>query len=371
MPIQEPMLSVKAQRARQVVADGIASGRFQPGQRLPSERQLAAELGINHLTLRRALSQLASEGLIDRQPGVGTFVRSAGRARYATGIAIVLDKRLFHVASHAAAAPILAGVHDVFDAHTYSVQNLTFEHATDWPELGKLIVDKGIRGVLLHPTIRATRQEVQTLALHGVKIVLLSPHDLQVPEGVPWARADSIQPAMQIIDRLVALGHRKIHVVDYEISIKARRDAIADSMAIHGLGDLQQSRTIIPNKGGEEDLKPLESLVARLKASDAPTALVLPDEMIAHRMFNLFDAAGIRVPEHLSIAVLENNAPWFNRIPLTGPDSGLARTKTAAVAAQVLRDLVSGIEPVATGTVIASPVVWTSSVASPLQCVSS
>ena len=370
MPIEEPMLSVKAQRARQAITDGIASGRFQPGARLPSERQLAAELGINHLTLRRALSQLASEGLIDRQPGVGTFVRSAGRARYATGIAIVLAKRLFHVASHAAAAPILAGVHDVFDAHTYSVQNLTFDHASDWPEIARLVVDKGIRGVLLHPTIRATRQDVQTLTRHGVKVVLLSPHDLQVPEGVPWARADAIQPAVQIIDRLAALRHRKVHIVDFELSIKARHDALADSMAVHGLGDLQQNLTTIPNKGGEEDLRPLDSLVARLKAPNAPTALVLADEMLAHRLFTLFDTAGIRVPEHVSIAVLENNAPWFNRIPLTGPDSGVARTRTAALAAQVLRDLVSGIEPVAIGTVIASPVVWTSSITSPLQCVS-
>ena len=370
MPIQEPMLSVKAQRARQAITDGIASGRFQPGQRLPSERQLAAELGINHLTLRRALSQLASEGLIDRQPGVGTFVRSAGRARYATGIAIVLARQLFRVASHAAAAPILAGVHDTFDAHTFSVQNLTFDHASDWPELASLIVDKGIRGVLLHPTIRATRQDVQTFARQGVKIVLLSPHDLQVPEGVPWARADSIQPAVQIIDRLAALGHRRVHVVDFEISIKARRDAIADSMAVLGLGELQQNLTIIPNKGGEEDLRPLGALVARLKAPDAPTALVLADEMLAHQMFSLFDGAGIRVPEHVSVAVLENNAPWFNRIPLTGPDSGLARTKTASMASQALRDLVTGVEPRAIGTVIASPVVWTSSIASPRQCVS-
>lgn len=47
----------------------------EPGSAIPSEAELAAEFGIARNTLRRALAQLQSEGLIDALPGRGRVVR--------------------------------------------------------------------------------------------------------------------------------------------------------------------------------------------------------------------------------------------------------------------------------------------------------
>jgi GntR family transcriptional regulator len=52
----------------------IEAGELVAGDRLPSERDLSAALGVNRLTLRRALRALESQGLITRQPGLGTHV---------------------------------------------------------------------------------------------------------------------------------------------------------------------------------------------------------------------------------------------------------------------------------------------------------
>lgn len=49
-------------------------GILQPGDGLPPERELAARFGVARMTVRRALDELATEGLIDRLVGVGTFV---------------------------------------------------------------------------------------------------------------------------------------------------------------------------------------------------------------------------------------------------------------------------------------------------------
>jgi len=58
----------------------IESGVFAPGQRLPSEVQLAAQLGISRPTLREALLHLEQSGAVVRRHGVGTFVaRGYGR----------------------------------------------------------------------------------------------------------------------------------------------------------------------------------------------------------------------------------------------------------------------------------------------------
>ncbi|HEX7386085.1 MAG TPA: transcriptional regulator LldR [Castellaniella sp.] len=48
-----------------------------PGARLPSERQLALDLGASRPSIREAIQQLASRGLLESQQGGGTFVRSS------------------------------------------------------------------------------------------------------------------------------------------------------------------------------------------------------------------------------------------------------------------------------------------------------
>jgi len=79
-------LTVKDSKIRtktkyQVVSDAlladIESGRLQPGDRLPSEDQLASDLGYSLGTVQRALRQLADLEVVKRVHGSGTFVSGA------------------------------------------------------------------------------------------------------------------------------------------------------------------------------------------------------------------------------------------------------------------------------------------------------
>jgi GntR family transcriptional regulator len=54
----------------------VASGQLQPGQQLPTMRQLAADLRINFNTVGRAYTLLDQEGVISTQQGRGTFIAS-------------------------------------------------------------------------------------------------------------------------------------------------------------------------------------------------------------------------------------------------------------------------------------------------------
>ena len=54
----------------------IVTGRYLPGEKLPSVRELAAEAGINPNTVQRAFSELEREGLIYTQRG-GHQIRKA------------------------------------------------------------------------------------------------------------------------------------------------------------------------------------------------------------------------------------------------------------------------------------------------------
>jgi DNA-binding GntR family transcriptional regulator len=55
----------------------ITGGEFAPGDPLPSESALCAEFHVTRNTLRRALAQLAAEGLIAVRPGRGRVVAAA------------------------------------------------------------------------------------------------------------------------------------------------------------------------------------------------------------------------------------------------------------------------------------------------------
>src|SRR5258706_15415896 len=52
----------------------IADGGWQPGVRLPSERELVQEFGCARMTVHRALRELEAEGLIERRQGSGSYV---------------------------------------------------------------------------------------------------------------------------------------------------------------------------------------------------------------------------------------------------------------------------------------------------------
>lgn len=54
----------------------IDTGQYPPGAKLPSEHEISRQYGVTRDTVRRALEPLAREGLIRKQPGLGTFVCS-------------------------------------------------------------------------------------------------------------------------------------------------------------------------------------------------------------------------------------------------------------------------------------------------------
>ncbi|TPW29171.1 GntR family transcriptional regulator [Martelella alba] len=56
--------------------DSIVGGKWKVGERLPPEVDFATECGVSRTTLRRALSELESEGLVERRKRVGTVIAS-------------------------------------------------------------------------------------------------------------------------------------------------------------------------------------------------------------------------------------------------------------------------------------------------------
>jgi GntR family transcriptional regulator/MocR family aminotransferase len=82
---------------------GILTGRFRPGERVPSTRELAESLCISRGTVSEAWDQLIAEGYLETSPGSGTFVSRelpdrtlmmarAGRGQGASDVTVKLSR---------------------------------------------------------------------------------------------------------------------------------------------------------------------------------------------------------------------------------------------------------------------------------------
>ena len=84
-PLKAHRLSLATQ-AQQYLRSLIEGGTYRPGEQLPSQAELALQLGISRPTLREALLNLEQEGVIVRRHGVGTFVAPGYERRLESGL---------------------------------------------------------------------------------------------------------------------------------------------------------------------------------------------------------------------------------------------------------------------------------------------
>jgi GntR family transcriptional regulator len=60
------------------IREGVARGKLQPEERLPSVRELSRTLVVNPNTVARVYTELEREGILNTRPGLGVFVAQPG-----------------------------------------------------------------------------------------------------------------------------------------------------------------------------------------------------------------------------------------------------------------------------------------------------
>jgi GntR family transcriptional regulator len=68
--INKPLFS----RIQEYIADLILTGKLTPETKIQSEREFSEDLGVSRMTVRKALTELVNEGLLERKHGSGTYV---------------------------------------------------------------------------------------------------------------------------------------------------------------------------------------------------------------------------------------------------------------------------------------------------------
>jgi DNA-binding LacI/PurR family transcriptional regulator len=278
----------------------IRAGSFQPGQLIASEYELARQGKVSRVTVRRASELLIKEGLVERRPGKGLFLRAQGMRR--TNLIQVIAGNLqwepcLRAGRAIQEAARASGVQvQVYDAH--GNMDLDLDHIRRLPE-GQA---QGAVIIALH--CRDFSEVLFELKLKGFPFVIVDQRlrDLDVPS----VTADNHAGGLAAGGALVAAGHRRIAFIGDLIAgtVRERLAGLRDAM---GDANLPFDRSLVMDLPVERDrfadwTPQIERVTRALMASpDAPTAIFCSCDAVARSAFRALAGLGLRVPDDVSV----------------------------------------------------------------------
>lgn len=224
---------MSATRWQQIVESfrrGIESGRWQYGDRLPSEDELARQWGVSRTTVHRAMQELQRMGLVERWRRSGTFVASR-KSRRLGCIALLL-----HHSHDQLEMDYLRGVHDGLPEEVrLIVCNTRGDAAREAHYLRRMAHEAD--GIILFPTCEPENTPLLTrLVESGKPIVCLD----RFPEGVLVDSfvTDNYGSTLEALRYLISQGAHPVahltHPYLHISSVRERLQAFVDAMSEAG-----------------------------------------------------------------------------------------------------------------------------------------
>jgi LacI family transcriptional regulator len=293
----------KSQKIAETIAKWFEDGKYRPGDRFPSDQELAKKFSVNHVTVRTALKRFVESGLLDRRVGAGTIVRDPKTVTGGGGA-------VGDLASGGVAVSIPDATHSFFSEMLRSIEGAllgtgrplllghTWELGHREQQVVSAWVAQGIRSMILAPTI--DRPEFyRDLLDRGVRVVFV---DRRVP-GVPVASITTRdeEGASAMIKFLLDLGHRRfIHLAGPATvwTAQVRRDVFVRATTAAGLKPAD--RLVLPAGYFAED--GYRAGLAMLAAGEPPDAIFGANDAVAVGAIRALHEKGLRVPDDVSVA---------------------------------------------------------------------
>lgn len=304
---------------QEVIKDLITTGGIQPGERIPSERELSKKCQASRSSVRKAILSLIQEGILVRIPGKGTFVAekecASGNSLYRTGnIGFVvflsaLDRTRPDIRAHVTEngrvswmpfySEVFEGAHEELQRN--DVHLLFFAGYQDTPAEKAKFRDilKKVDGVIVCEL--ASPSFAELLEASPVPVVLVNPSVLPRVRKADVLFIDNFTGAYQAVSYLIKLGHRAISLINHPVErnrsaqerfrgyrTALRRAGIPYDEALVEYGDWSM-------ESGYAAMKRLLERGARM------TAVFATNDEMAIGAMEAAKEHGLRIPEDLSV----------------------------------------------------------------------
>jgi GntR family transcriptional regulator of arabinose operon len=313
-PPQPPLYRQLSERLRRE----ISTGTREPGERLPSERDLAAthELSLN--TVRQALQLLQEDGLVERRHGAGTFVLDPAvrHGPALVGVIVPTVKSFF--------GEIVLGIEDGLrsEGHRMLLYCAGYDAEREREALREARA-AGVDGLLMAPSLhmrdaalRARYVDELREARRGLPTVYV---ERRVPDDdAEYVSSDPVAGAALAVGHLHRLGRRRIAFLGPTRSAPSEPiyEGYRRGLADWGLAEdpALVRRTRDWGRRPEED----DDAVRALMAEDAPPdGILCLGDHYAFRVYYVLRELGRRVPEDVSLVAYDDVVASLLEVPLT------------------------------------------------------
>lgn len=295
----------------------MVDGRLKPGDRLPSSREMSRMWKAPEPTIHSALVPLVKEGLLERTPKVGTFVRK--REERLTKVGIYVNGDLWRTPAYAFGRALCNELHKQLDGADMAESvwvdpRPRAEQGQSWDELVRAAAERRIQ-VLIVPVVDLPQIAwLEKLPIPVVYLTSAKIHNRVAMDMRQWAG-----DAMEI---LAGQGCRKVGAIcsvrlpsgDSAEHPHQNRSFIAalESSAVRLGLEFRPEWFLRPEKDfvdGTMDIPRFgfESMQALWRQSERPEGIVVYDDVTASGVLMAVMREQIKVPENLQL-VLHRNA---------------------------------------------------------------
>lgn len=280
--------------------EDVLAGAYRPGEKLPCERDLCAKYGVERVTLRHALELLGGDGLIEKKPGIGSFVKSVEPESARTRPTIVFSMKR-HVNDilhnvHAFNAMLFFTLEQQCHQRGYSLIYAGVEN----DEIAVLNYDRQtLAGAMLisHHSETATQATLQT----GVPTICVNHYAPNAISILP----DNEKGIGDGVRYLNALGHTRIGFITGDLlMINARERLSGYRHALFDLGLPVEEELI--REGTWTFDSGVQATKALLALDRPPTVILTSSDEMALGAMEVIHQAGLRIPQDISVMGFDN-----------------------------------------------------------------
>ncbi|MCT2194479.1 substrate-binding domain-containing protein [Paenibacillus sp. p3-SID1389] len=317
------------------VKQKILDHSYKPGDRIPSEKELAEEYQVSRITSKRALEMLAAEGIIVRKPGRGSFVtdpeaEGTGAEEQANGRwdGIYSGNRTAKEAAGKLIGVVLTdfagsygtrliyGMEDAArEQDCFLVLKRTFGVQENEEATIRKLLQLGVDGLIVFPAQgEYFNAEILKLVIERFPLVLI---DREL-KGVAAASiiTDNVKAAQEAAEHLFDLGHARISLLSPPpIDTSAVEERIEGFVQAHAGRGIAVERELwisdltstLPNSFYDDNIeRDIQKIMRHLEAHPTISAFFAIEYNIALLAKAAVTRLGLRIPEDVSIICFDS-----------------------------------------------------------------
>lgn len=290
----------------------IKNGVYAIDKPLPSQIEIAKMFNTSEITSRRALVELARDGVIKRIRGKGSFINPSlmeekqYQTEKITKVYYVHSDVPFQLLSHRFYIDLLDGIHDTCNKKDIKFEMWNYHLKGDPPRekgVGLIILNDGKKDSISLDVLERWKKEMRPM---------VSAHFYYPHLEIPYVIVNNINSGYLATQYLISQEHRNIGIIltgnsllDMNQEFMFRLEGYKLALAQHHIPFHPDNLVILPGENESEHMG-FEGMKRLLTLDKPPTAVVVTSDLKAYGAMEAIRSVGLKVPDDISVIGIDD-----------------------------------------------------------------